>query len=84
VTHHDHIPGSQCQDASCLEGSLAALSPALKSIESIWDVLEETLSARLLQTRSWPKNDAPFDGNNWFLEILSIMVRRTVAKHTTC
>jgi len=47
-THHVHIPGGQCQHSSgsdcegMVEESLSPLSPDLKFIESVWDVLEET------------------------------------------
>jgi len=45
---------------------LGPLSPDLQIIESLWDVLEETLQSAglwILYTRYWPKIDAPPDGN---------------------
>jgi len=69
-SNHGHIPGWQYQDSlgsNCermvgrehkeyFSHEFVPLNPDLKFIESLWDVLEETLlDSCIVNTRSWPK-----------------------------
>jgi len=110
VFHDDNVNIHQAQIVKeCLGGvwriifthGSAPLSPVLEIIESLWGVLEETLqSAGLLHwkyKKTWPKTDAPLDGNKCCdasrgasifgqelaLTKLESSRVRTVAKHIT-
>jgi len=69
-SNHGHIPGWQYQDSlgsNCermvgrehkeyFSHEFVPLNPDLKFIESLWDVLEETLlDSCIVNTSSWPK-----------------------------
>jgi len=78
-THHGHIPGWQWQDSSgsnfdkWLGGSMKnhfhkwiGCVQTLNSLQVFgmcWRRLYRVLNSCIVNTRSWPKNDAPLDGN---------------------